>query len=498
MEELILEKVTLYINGEISQDELYKVVIEYTDKIKLRPDTYLASVIAGANYADDEKIELFSLFPLETAKVILIESLQDCNNKLKQLKNIEDEHNKVSIILTISDEKLKIKLMEEEIQDGYSKAKIISSIKDKKLKINLMEKYLTDDQHIAMVINSIENKKLQISLIKDYAKKMPQFYALLFNISSGEAIKALNVEKQPQIGLPPDMSIGLELEFELRELSVNEREFRSEQIKERDFILKYLNKWLAKEDTSLRDKEGLELNSPVFYDTSEMWTRGACVCEIMKKNDFIANERTALHINIGGDYLKNLDEWKNLYRIWCVSEDIFYRISDEEGETIRSYARTFAKKINPKFEETEKNGTIQIDSVEDVEEFIEQLKDATKTSEGFRDREYGLNLLDVNNKDKNRVEIRIPNGSLNPKIIMENVKLYGKLFEVSKAIVTDENLRSKYNRLISKKFDSEEDKLNALLNLLFDEQEDKDIFLRRWKSIEGQKNVFEESRDQLS
>ena len=81
-----------------------------------------------------------------------------------------------------------------------------------------------------------------------------------------------------------------------------------------------------------------------------------------------------------------------------------------------------------------------------------------------------------NNDDNYRFEFRIPNGGCNYKTWIDNIRLYGKMMEVSKRLADSMNkgeLSNDDERLLRIKIDlqdntlSNEEKLVLLMNLLF-------------------------------
>lgn len=130
-----------------------------------------------------------------------------------------------------------------------------------------------------------------------------------------------------------------------------------------------------------------------------------------------------------------------------------------------------------KFSEAIENGTINLDSEQDLDEFIKQLQNVQENEFG---RTAGLNLLNINN-GKNTIEFRVANGSLNPDTWIENAKLFGRIVQMSEMLAQIEKkpsteLSEDDKRLINlmedlKNGDSENEKLETLLQLLFTEEE---------------------------
>ena len=91
-----------------------------------------------------------------------------------------------------------------------------------------------------------------------------------------------------------------------------------------------------------------------------------------------------------------------------------------------------------------------------------------------------------------RFEIRIPNGGCDDKIWIDNIRLYGKIMEISKKIadimVKRDDLSKEELKILNLKLDlqnkslSIEKKLDILMELLFDDMEIRDIYYRRFRN----------------
>ena len=132
------------------------------------------------------------------------------------------------------------------------------------------------------------------------------------------------------------------------------------------------------------------------------------------------------HIHIGADYLTKPESWKNLTEIWGNAENIMYAISNKSGDKPRYGVPQFARPISSNFEEILNKGTIDLKSEEDLKKF---LKDAQKDKDGKIDRYYGINFANVG-EDKNTIEFRLPNGTIDAKTWIENINLFGGIISV--------------------------------------------------------------------
>ncbi len=259
------------------------------------------------------------------------------------------------------------------------------------------------------------------------------------------------------------------------------------------------------------------------------------ICTLFKSFNSKLHGGTGLHINIGANYLEgNKKAIENLLLIWGECEELFFKIANAQGETIRVMAKTMATPIKENIEDFfETNCKIKFDNEEDIERFLYQIqaknrmdtiiswsniifnndlynndlegdlrkartdeekfqiyrryekcmRDKGDTNSKIRWTSINFNHMKFNNKDPGRIEIRIFNSSLDPEIIFQNLLLIGKLFEICLKNAKDPNYKKdKFEKLFLKDV-TETKKLNNLLNLLFDNKEQREIFKSRWRSV---------------
>lgn len=136
-----------------------------------------------------------------------------------------------------------------------------------------------------------------------------------------------------------------------------------------------------------------------------------------------------------------------------------------------------AAPISKKVSEAIEKGTINLDSEEDLNEFIKGLQNIQENELG---RSASLNLLNINN-GKNTIEFRVANGTINPDIWIENIRLFGRIVQISEKIaqIEKENqseLTEEDKKLLNlmeslKKEKPEREKMEVLLEMLFTEEE---------------------------
>jgi len=138
---------------------------------------------------------------------------------------------------------------------------------------------------------------------------------------------------------------------------------------------------------------------------------------------------------------------------------------------------TSAAPVSKEISEAIEKGTINLDSEEDLDEFI---KGVQNIQESKFERAASINLLNINN-GKNTIEFRVANGTINPDTWIENVRLFGRIVQVSEKIAHIEKsnqteLTEQDKRLLNlmeqlKENKPEPEKMEVLLEMLFTEEE---------------------------
>ena len=287
------------------------------------------------------------------------------------------------------------------------------------------------------------------------------------------------------------------------------------------------NKWIFSPEASTDESES---STPIMTNNLYDLNQIVAICTLFKALNAKLHGGTALHINVGVDYLEcNEKAIENLLKIWGECEEIFFKIANQEGEVIRVQAQTMASPIKENIQNFfKKDGSVTLNTEEDMEKFLYQIQaknrmyqivawsnfgpdndveydlhyaktDEEKFSiyhrynEGIKSKpskddkvrwtSINFNHMKWNSYDTGRIEIRIFNSSLDPKIIFQNLELVGKILEISLKNAKDKNYKKdEFDKLFLKNV-TEADKVNNLLNLLFDNDEQKNIFRKRWQSV---------------
>ena len=370
-------------------------------------------------------------------------------------------------------EREKYKLSNDNIEDMIEKVKDISLI------IELLQnpkKYKLEEDTKICIINSAcriqRNTEIIIELLEmiNYNKESIQVLEDVFKSNSDFKVMEKYKTNEETIGLPKELTIGIEIETE-GELS---RLIRYRNI---------MDNWEVTSDGSVPD--GVEIISPILHDDIKDLEQLEIICNVLQKMNFITTPKCGGHIHFGASYLENdAQAQENLMTIWNECEEIFYKMSNAKGEVPRKKIVKWAKTSHSEIENIFQDGNVKISDEQDFREVILILTHTEKKSKG-------LNLGHYGEEDKNTFEVRTPNGTLNCKVIKENIKLFGSIFKISKEMSENPGYKKvEFTKLKNRNL-TEREKVEALLNLLFDNEKEKIVYRERWDSVKDEK-IFDE------
>lgn len=439
--------------------------------LKLLPANHQLTIIKTLS-SDEYKLEALKrtqITPL--LKIEIIKSLNKDEIKLQAIKEIKIlDKRKVEIINTFTSEEFKIKALKEiDLNDG-NKLKIIMLLSDiNKLKcINL----LNGEIEIIIVLLSLSDKN-KIVIIQNIPNENIKLI-LICSLKDNELKKELLKDKikYKDLGLNPLTTIGIEIETEGP---------NSSKLKEYRQILP---NWPTKEDQSLKNSglEGVEITSPILHNDLDSIASIYGICKLLNEFEQTVSPRCGAHIHIGANALTTKQSYINLIEIWCNVEEIIYLISNKEGELPRPKIYKFARSYSSVFSEIIEEGSINLETEQDLEDFIIKLATAQK-----QDKYINLNFYTYNNK-LNTIEFRPANGTIDPNTWIENIKLFGRIIELADILANynrDNLTIDQQKKLILKEKLSTTtkniEKLEILLELLSFTEEEKNIYRKRYQ-----------------
>ncbi|MBP3255570.1 MAG: amidoligase family protein [Clostridia bacterium] len=286
-------------------------------------------------------------------------------------------------------------------------------------------------------------------------------------------------DKGRKIELPEKMTIGIEIESEgkaaYKILGAGKN---------------FVPNWECKYDDSLN--WGVEVVSPILTgDTTKSTEEIKHVCNRLNNLEQKISDRCGGHVHIGADYLTKPESMESLIELWGSCEKILYIISNKEGELPRNGVSEYAAPISGNIEEILQEDSINLETKEDLQKFAQK----TQGIDGSGINRYkGINFSNIDKKDKNTIEFRLANGTLDQNTWIENINLFGGMVKAAeeigiiknkinegKEITADEQEKLKHFEKIKDSELTEEQKLERLLALTIKEQ-DRDIYRGRYNT----------------
>ena len=476
--------------------------------------------------ASNEEIDKLNANIYDLCKIVL--QIQDFDLK-KKMKERIIKYIKSKDLLYTGDYFLSCGLFsDDEIKDIVSSTSYIEKIQDKISKDNLREYYVleiiqiyfhsTDKEWILKNISEIllhvkncdfyqtllvstmelsfeKDKELFRELLNTCKSSIPKYYLNYLNINAdSEYLYNKSMEYRNQhlkIGIDPRISIAPEIEAN------NYNNLTIDFYSQKDF-----NGGKYRNHNDATVPNGKEINCIPFHDTEEDLASFKAVCDSLKDigyyYDTISGNASG-QINLGLSYLDSAAAIINFYEIFGNVEELLFYISNKKGDLTRQslYQNSRFKPIG------EILGKRIID--EDItREDVIKLFNATLTNDaGISGLTYKKNTVCLrgNNEEDYRFEIRIPNGGVDYEVWIDNIRLYGKMMEVSKKLADatkKDYLTTEEERMLNLKYELEDDtlsleeKLTLLMDLLFTDKQTKAIYYERFNSVkERLRNTYD-------
>lgn len=475
-EKIIIVK-NIYMNLDDLYD-LYRIIIDVDDNqkeiylynfSKCLPEHYIYAIIE--NFSNDiTKIKLAEIYLKENCYIFgIIYNLDDMNKEkyIDKFNNISDQ---IELILSLKDSN---KIKKYITIDKYKKyrAILVAHTNDNKLIKNEFDNNI-NIKFRTKLIEEIKDENLKIQLID----KLNDLNIKMFYQSNIDDCKKLLSKLK---GTPLDKNITFGVELECSNKKINKYKV----------ISKIFGDYIIKKDNSV--KNGFEIVSGILkYNVSDL-NKLKNVCYLLDKCNFYTDHTAGGHIHIGAQYLNRAEDYIMLLYLYLNTEDILYFISDRKNSNKRKEIKSYAKKN-------------KLDYIEAIDEGLFTMK-YNNIKELFTkictSRYRGLNLSNIDTIDKNTIEFRMPNGEINFDELLLNVKLFGRLIEMShKLNDLDDNNIIKKTALMIGNTKKEKDRLELLLNILFDNEEERKLYRERYFSnkilyLKNINNLIKEIKD---
>ncbi len=234
----------------------------------------------------------------------------------------------------------------------------------------------------------------------------------------------------------PDEKFGIEIEFagaifnnvnnKLNEVLGYETKDIEQRKKLEEEKSRY-KKWRLVNDGSVQAnsyyqaKKGGEINSPIMKNKKKYWEELKEVCLMLKKQEYIKiTSRCSIHVHTDKTIYNEVEEYKNLLKLWILYEDIIYKFAYGEINTPRETLLNFARPFCASFDIQTIKLIKDLENIETKQQLIKLLNN---------ERKLGLNLTNIlqeKNKEikvlKPTIEIRVYNGTLNENLIQNIVR----------------------------------------------------------------------------
>ena len=166
---------------------------------------------------------------------------------------------------------------------------------------------------------------------------------------------------------------------------------------------------------------GGEVVSRPLIDNFSNWYDLKEILIYMSKLDGIyTNGRAGAHVHMGAQMLKSEDAFKRFLLLYAVYENIIYRFAYMDRNKARDNISTYAEPM-------------RVELSRDYES-LENCKSLKELKKEF-DRYHGLNFKNIrsfkNFGDRNTIEFRMANGTLDPVLWQNTINLYAKLLLAS-------------------------------------------------------------------
>ena len=273
-----------------------------------------------------------------------------------------------------------------------------------------------------------------------------------------------------KLNLPPDLSFGIEIEYErIRKKVVD------------NYINKKHPTWDSKIDASL--KFGGEVTSPILFDEKENWQELKQVCQFLQKHHANTLDNAAGHIHIGTHLIGNdVKAWQTFLKLYTAYESIIFRFAYGDKINARKKIFNYAEPISDMLYIK----LLEIESAKDFKDIVSLLpRKERRLAVNFEN----IDIFDPNEKIvKNTIEFRSPNATVDEIIWQNNVNTLTKMLLSCKKDLVDtdyvdyilrkEHLKFEQNKYLYQIINLK----NALefVDLIFDNNLDKVYFLKQY------------------
>lgn len=279
------------------------------------------------------------------------------------------------------------------------------------------------------------------------------------------------IEYRDTLNLSSDITFGIEIEYENIV-----KETISYLLEEEKFYNPRLVGWVNKSEFDIAEynKSGEETNgeivSKILTDRPSTWDCLRTILIMLDRNGAVITNKCGGHVNIGAHILgKNKKYWRNFFLLWMLYEDVIYDFSKGEFLNFRvenNSINNYVYRISGHFE---------LNKILNLKQ--KNYKNYIYTSnlcllDKFHDV-YISSMVGNEITNGNRIEFRIPNGTLNEEIWQNYINFFSKFviackkeLDIDKTIFKIKNNESNAVELADYIFDDDIDKEYFLIQAL--------------------------------
>ena len=258
---------------------------------------------------------------------------------------------------------------------------------------------------------------------------------------------------------------GIEIEYEKYPLVLVDK-----------FIQENHNDYVSRFEVDM--DHGGEIISPILNDSIKTWQELRQICIYLKNNKVTIDQNAGGHIHTNASFLgNNVDAWKKFIILYSLYEGIIYRFTYNERINARTYQDVTAYPI-ARLLYNKRNSILNSKSINGLKRYLSLDLDRYK----------GLNLNNVmwsqidSNKNKNTIEFRMPNGTVNHTIWQNNIYFIYRLLNTCKKDIDIERiLRESNNDICYTSYNEiNYQKAIELADLIYDNDLEKRDFLKQY------------------
>ena len=283
-------------------------------------------------------------------------------------------------------------------------------------------------------------------------------------------LKNYYIEYKSSLDLDEKMTFGIEIECFVSG--------KSQQLYEHNKPTSFS---LCKEK-SVHYKYGWEFKSPILKDDTASWSEIKNTCEYLK-SFCKTNEHCGGHIHFGASIFDdNCKYLMNLVYLWMAYEDIIFRFGNGETLNTRYDANLYANPVTNRFKNLMFFKGVPTDTYTFLRLFKSRMHNASLNFYNY------FLYYTHETDDKNTIEIRSPNGTLEEVIWQNNIHFFGRLIQA--AMRDDLDLLNLYFLISGNNYSDSDifrdydhvnlDKALELADLIYDNNSDKLDFLKQY------------------